>query len=203
DAGAVGVGVGGRLLEEGLVVLAAGLFKGALVDLRGLVPEGELARTAATVGRDHPVEILGSGRETHGAPRTTPSVSTIRSPARPSHSSGTRAPSALLRRASSNAARMLARSTPASTLVPSLIVTGRSVFSRSVTHATPRAVVSSCSPPESVRTNRADARAWSISRYDSGSRPTSPLVGTPAPRRCTSAILSCRPNSAIFARVRG
>jgi hypothetical protein len=39
--------------------------------------------------------------------------------------------------------------------VPSVIVTGRSVFARSVKHGTPSAVVSSWTPPESVMTANA------------------------------------------------
>src|SRR5438067_2536441 len=46
---------------------------------------------------------------------------------------------------------------PARRFVPSVMVTGRSVFSRSVTHGTPSTVVSSCTPPESVSTMRACA----------------------------------------------
>ena len=42
---------------------------------------------------------------------------------------------------------------PAKTLVPSVRVTGRSVFSRTVTQGTPNTVVSSCMPPESVNTS--------------------------------------------------
>jgi len=40
-------------------------------------------------------------------------------------------------------------------LVPTSIVIGRSVFSRRVRQGMPSAVLSSCSPPESVRTRRA------------------------------------------------
>ena len=48
-----------------------------------------------------------------------------------------------------------AGSSPSSMFVPSSIVTGRSVESRSVKQGTPRAEVSSWMPPESVRTKRA------------------------------------------------
>lgn len=72
---------------------------------------------------------------------------------------------------------MPSRDTPASTLVPSLMVTGRSVFSRSVTHGTPSAVVLSCTPPESVRTNAASFVVFSISTYDSGSSTRMPSAG--------------------------
>ena len=40
-------------------------------------------------------------------------------------------------------------------LVPSVTVTGRSVFSRKVMQGTPKAVVSSWMPPESLNTIRA------------------------------------------------
>lgn len=39
------------------------------------------------------------------------------------------------------------------------------VFSRMVMHGTPRTVVSSCSPPESVSTSAAPFTAYSMSRY--------------------------------------
>ena len=42
---------------------------------------------------------------------------------------------------------------PTSRFVPCEIVTGRSVFSRRVRHGIPSAVVSSCKPPESVKTS--------------------------------------------------
>src|SRR5882672_11377161 len=76
---------------------------------------------------------------------------TIRSAARPSHNSGARAegecPSAMI---ASAAATMRSGSSPTSWFVPCSTVIGRSVFSRSVRQGTPRAVVSSCRPPESV-----------------------------------------------------
>ena len=51
---------------------------------------------------------------------------------------------------------MSAVSLPTTVLVPCSAVIGRSVFSRKVMQGTPRAVVSSCTPPESVITNLAD-----------------------------------------------
>ncbi len=51
-----------------------------------------------------------------------------------------------------------------STFVPSVIVTGRSVLSRTVKHGMPNAVVSSCSPPESVTTANADCTRSSIAK---------------------------------------
>ena len=47
-------------------------------------------------------------------------------------------------------------SRPTSRFVPSVRVIGRSVLSRSVRQGTPSTVVSSCTPPESVSTSRAD-----------------------------------------------
>ena len=44
-------------------------------------------------------------------------------------------------------------SLPTIVLVPSVTVIGRSVFSLSVMQGIPKAVVSSCKPPESVKTN--------------------------------------------------
>ena len=70
---------------------------------------------------------------------------------RPSHSGGDRSAGYsvhLLRYGDPNA---LGGNTP-SRFVPDCSVTGRSVFSRAVTHGTPRRVVSSWIPPESVTT---------------------------------------------------
>ena len=44
-------------------------------------------------------------------------------------------------------------SLPTIVLVPSVTVIGRSVFSLRVKQGIPKAVVSSCKPPESVKTN--------------------------------------------------
>ena len=52
---------------------------------------------------------------------------------------------------------MRSGSRPTSWFVPSVKVIGRSVLSLSVRQGTPSTVVSSCTPPESVRTSRADA----------------------------------------------
>ncbi len=75
----------------------------------------------------------------------------MRSAAWPSHSSG-------IARATGRRAAprryprtMSAVCVPTTRLVPSVTVTGRSVFSRSVRHGMPSAVDSSCRPPESVR----------------------------------------------------
>jgi hypothetical protein len=48
-------------------------------------------------------------------------------------------------------------SRPSKVFVPCVTVTGRSVLSRSVKHGMPSAVVSSCTPPESVTTAAAPA----------------------------------------------
>src|SRR4029077_13656385 len=52
-----------------------------------------------------------------------------------------------------------AGSSPSRVLVPARIVTGRSVLARRVKQGTPRYVVSSWMPPESVRTAAASARS--------------------------------------------
>src|SRR5438132_856336 len=63
DTGRVEVGVVCCFLEKALVVLAAGFCEGAIVHLGRLMPEGELARTTAAVGRDHAPEILQPRRK--------------------------------------------------------------------------------------------------------------------------------------------
>lgn len=75
----------------------------------------------------------------------------MRSPARPSHSGGASPPARL--GASKAPFSIASGSVPTSRLVPIVIVMGRSVFSRSVKHGIPRTVVSSWTPPESVRTS--------------------------------------------------
>ena len=75
--------------------------------------------------------------------------------------------------------------------MPCVIVTGRSVFSRSVKHGTPSAVVSSCTPPESVTTRRGRR----LEREE-----------TPVRLRLPTSSTRCGldpPSSAIRARVRG
>lgn len=59
--------------------------------------------------------------------------------------------------------------TPSSLFVPSATVIGRSVLALSVKHGTPSAVVSSCTPPESVRTAAAEAWSERNCRYPWGS----------------------------------
>ena len=59
---------------------------------------------------------------------------------------------------------------PSSVLVPIDTVTGRSVLSRSVRHGTPRKVVSSWMPPESVSTPAASRRAGSGTRGSRAAR---------------------------------
>ena len=53
-------------------------------------------------------------------------------------------------------------------MVPLVIVMGRSVFGRNVKQGIPRNVVSSCNPPESVRTNRALSTSPIVSWYPRG-----------------------------------
>lgn len=93
-------------------------------------------------------------------PTSTPA---IRSPARPSHSSGIRAARPPFSRRTRKAASSPPASAPTSVFVPCVTVTGRSVLSRSVKQGTPRTVVSSWMPPESVRTRA----AWSSSARNS------------------------------------
>ena len=52
------------------------------------------------------------------------------------------------------ASREAVKSSPTRMFVPISVVTGRSVEVRAVTHGTPRNVVSSWMPPESVSTKR-------------------------------------------------
>jgi hypothetical protein len=68
---------------------------------------------------------------------------------------------------------------PTRRFVPLAMVMGRSVLSRSVRHGTRSTVVSSCTPPESVRTSRADASSAMKSRYPVGGM-TRTLSGSPA-----------------------
>ena len=58
---------------------------------------------------------------------------------------------------------------PTIRLEPISAVMGRSVDSRSVRHGTLRMVVSSCMPPESVSTIRAEAVSLRKSMYPTGS----------------------------------
>ena len=74
-----------------------------------------------------------------------------RGPACPSHSGGIRFTRGDLW-ASSHALKIVALRVPAKRFVPNWIVAGRSVLSRSVRQFTPRTVVSSWIPPESVST---------------------------------------------------
>ncbi len=76
----------------------------------------------------------------------------MRAAARPSQSGGTREGSE--RRAAIRLGMSLMRpgARPSSVFVPRVHVTGRSVLSRNVKHGTPRYVLSSWTPPESVRT---------------------------------------------------
>src|SRR6185503_2443864 len=117
-------------------------------------------------------------------------TSTMRSAARPSHSSGRRPRLPSPRRTRATAAAIRAGSVPASALVPSSTVSGRSVFSRQVTHGTPSAVVSSCSPPESVRVKVASFQRLRNSMYESGG-----VRQTPGPRSAACPF--------SLARVRG
>src|SRR5262245_27559852 len=113
---AVGIQVGGivRFGEEALVVLAERFVEGGGIGLWTLVPERELARLAPEV-RFRDAMQVPDPRPSHGS--TSASAATMRSPARPSHSSGTRAPLAALRRAAARASTIDPR--PASTFVPS------------------------------------------------------------------------------------
>jgi hypothetical protein len=96
-------------------------------------------------------------------------IAAIRSAAWPSQSSGTLPLTQFPARTSATAARIRAGLRPTRTFVPAEIVTGRSVFSRTVRHGTPRNVVYSWMPPESVMTTL--ARIWSArkSKYGKGS----------------------------------
>src|SRR5690606_26303298 len=97
--------------------------------------------------------ILGDeGRKGHGPQAYRPArMRATRSAARPSHRRGGSAGGLRSGCASSSGiSRIRAGSSPSSVFVPSLIVTGRSVLSRSVKQGTPSAVVSSWIPPESV-----------------------------------------------------
>jgi hypothetical protein len=91
------------------------------------------------------------------------STSTTRSAARPSHSGGQRGAGRSPSRTRSISARTRSGRVPMTRFVPSLTVAGRSVLSRSVRHGTPRKVVSSCTPPESVRTSAARCCSASMS----------------------------------------
>ena len=120
---------------------------------------------------------------------------TIRSPAPPSQSSGIRAADAVFpSRIATVSLRMRVGSVPTTRFVPLVTVTGLSVDVRSVKQGTPRTVVSSCTPPESVRTSRAFAAKLVKSRYPSGSVTTKPG---------SSAIVLSRPTDLRRAAVRG
>src|SRR5436853_386881 len=104
----------------------------------------------------------GNGAAASSSPSHSPR--TIRSAAWPSHRSisgrrGERPATARSAPPSSASRRGATRR-----LVPCVQVTGRSVLGRTVTHGTPRNVVSSCSPPESVMTSCEAATSPSISR---------------------------------------
>src|SRR4029077_12438545 len=91
-------------------------------------------------------------------------TATIRSAACPSHRSITGRAGQRRARARSAAASTASRRGSTSRLVPCVHVIGRSVLGRTVTHGTPRNVVSSWSPPESVTTSAEPATRLSISR---------------------------------------
>ena len=90
------------------------------------------------------------GRSRRARPRVRPRAESARRSCRARRSAGTR--------------RSAPGSRPSTVFVPSSTVTGRSVRSRSVKHGTPSADVSSCTPPESVSTNRASASSARKSR---------------------------------------
>ena len=78
---------------------------------------------------------------------------------------------------------------PARMFDPTSIVSGRSVLSRSVTQGTLRMQVSSCTPPESVRTTRAFCSSCKNERKSIGVSRVIPVVS--------------RLNCLIFFQVRG
>jgi len=96
------------------------------------------------------------------------SVLTIRSAALPSHKSGRLPTLPWPVSIFFVSSRMTVRVLPTRVFVPCAIVIGRSVFSRSVKHGTPRAVVSSWSPPLSVSTMTASFQRLRKSIYPSG-----------------------------------
>src|SRR6266568_1727531 len=112
-------------------------------------PEGESARIAG-------------GRVISGGLPVVRTL-TIRSAVWPSHSAGRR-DGCRARRICSAQRRIRSGSSPTRRLLPSVTVTGRSVFSRSVMHGTPSTVVSSWTPPESVSTSRALTCSFKKSR---------------------------------------
>src|SRR6267142_6619713 len=95
-------------------------------------------------------------------------MSTSRSAAGPSQNGGVLPLLPSPRRTCSVAAAILEGFVPTSTFVPWEIVIGRSVFSRRVKQGTPRAVVSSWMPPESVKASVALLSRQRKSRYPSG-----------------------------------
>ena len=81
-------------------------------------------------------------------------------------------------------------------ILPMVTVTGRSVWGRRVRQGTPRAVVSSWMPPESVKTSRAWAIRQRNSRYPRGSVATSRLSRPSMPkRRSRSRVRGCTGNT--------
>src|SRR2546429_1188314 len=91
-------------------------------------------------------------------------MSTMRFAVWPSQRGGMRPALPFPASVSRAAATILPGSVPTSRFVPWEMVMGRSVFSRSVRQGTPRAVVSSWMPPESVRTSLALLRRQRKSR---------------------------------------
>src|SRR5580765_6822523 len=92
----------------------------------------------------------------------------IRLAALPSQNCGGGGASRMPVKTRANSCIILSESEPTSTFVPWVKVTGRSVFSRKVIQGTPKIVVSSCTPPESVRTTLAQDMRWRKSRYPNG-----------------------------------
>src|SRR6185437_6265777 len=111
---------------------------------------------ASRVSRDAAVTVPGTRAWDQRVARAW----AMRSPAFPSQPSGRR--DAAVRLTERTAAASAAGS-GTSRLVPSVIVMGRSVFSRTVRQGTPRAVVSSWRPPESVTTTWAPCTRSGIS----------------------------------------
>ena len=113
----------------------------------------------------HMRRSLGAFRAV-GSAHLSSRTSTIRLAARPSHFSG--AAAGVGRAQPDRILSMIVRahdgSSPARMFVPTVTVIGRSVFLRNVTHGTFRIVVSSWTPPESVRTSAASATSDMNSR---------------------------------------
>src|SRR5215211_6004411 len=110
-------------------------------------------RPARNSGAVEPL-IEGGTNVTPGG--SAQSASTMRAQASPSHN-GMGAERRFPPSAARAVARIVARLKPTRAFVPCVMVTGRSVFSRTVRHGTPSTEVSSWTPPESVRTMAADA----------------------------------------------